>query len=506
MNPTPWPEAGLPPNNNVIGIDPQLSDPDKLDFTLKSGSPAVGYGCQTFAPAPPQARWSTDGGERRLLVTERVDRPDPALSATPVVRTRSILEVAGDITVDTLWDADTVRVTGDVTIVHPATLTVAAGASVIFEGHYSLTVLGRLLAIGTACEPILFTTDEPGAFAPDSTTTGSWQGVRFPWTRAATGESRLEWCALEYAKAVDGDGLGGAITALGYSNLLVRNCVLRSNVAVYGGAVACTHQAAPMFVNCLFEGNTTLWHGSAIYNEYGYPNIIACTFANNQVANGNEYERTGVVHSHIGKPSMTGSIVWGNISPYYLPGELVECKPFYTTYSCIEDGGGGVGSIDVDPLYSGFGSAVFSPVPWSPCVNTGPADTTALRLLAVDLADSERFLEDRLDMGCYEPVPTTGAGEMGLRLALSPPFPNPTRGSCDLAFSLTSDAVLSIDIYDVAGRHIRTLCSGNVPSGRHTARWDGGNSSGEAVATGVYFARLSADGFEDVTRKIVLVR
>ncbi len=414
--------------------------------------------------------------------------------------------MAGDITVDTLWDADTVRVTGDVEVVYPATLTVAAGANVVFEDHYSMTVLGRILAVGTACDPILFTTDEPDAFAPNSTIAGSWGGIRFPWTSAATGESRLEWCTLEYAKSVDDDGLGGAITSEGFSNLLVRNCVLRSNVAVYGGAIACTHQAAPTIVNCLFEGNYTLWHGSAIYSEYGYPDVIACTFAGNHVANGNPYERTGVVHNHIGKPSMTGSVVWGNISPYYLPGELTECKPFYTTYSCVEEGGGGTGSIDIDPLYTGFGGAAFSPVPWSPCVNAGPVDTTALRLPAIDLVNGARILEGRIDMGCYEPLPTTVVDTLEPALALSPPFPNPMRGHCELAFALTTDAAFSIDIYDPAGRHIRMLRSGSGSPGRHSVRWDGGNNSGERVAAGIYFARLSVDGHGDATSKIVLIR
>lgn len=506
MIPTAWPEAGQWPNDNIIGTDPQLSDPDKLDFTLKSGSPAVGYGCQTFASSPPAIRLAGSETASRLPAAGDPGLCSAASASVPAHRTRSLIEVSGDLTVDTLWDADTVRVTGDVTVVHPATLTVAAGANIVFEDHYSLTVLGRILAIGTACDPILFTTDEPEAFAPDSTTTGSWAGIRFPWTPAATGESRLEWCTLEYAKSVDGDGPGGAITSEGYSNLLVRNCILRSNAAVYGGAVACTHQAAPAFVNCLFEGNRAFWHGSAIYSEYGYPYIVSCTFADNHVDNGNQYERTGVVHNHIGKPSMIGSVVWGNISPYYLPGELTECKPFYTTYSCVEEGGGGTGSIDADPLYTGFGPAAFSPVPWSPCVNAGPADTTALRLPTGDLVDGARIAEGRVDMGCYEPVPMTVVDPMEPTLALSAPFPNPTRGRCELAFSLATDAAFSVDVYDVAGRHVRMLHSGSASPGRHSVTWDGGNDSGESVSAGVYFARLSVGGHCDATSKIVLIR
>lgn len=416
------------------------------------------------------------------------------------------MTVAGDITTDTVWDADTVRVTGDVAVLHPATLTVAAGASVVFEDHYALTVHGRMLAVGTASDPILFTTDDPGAYAADSTTTGSWAGIRFPWTAEDLGESRLEWCVLEYAKGVTADAPGGALTVEGCSNVFARSSVFRSNTAVYGGAVACTHQAAPAFVNCLFEGNVTLWHGSAVYAEYGYPELTACTFSRNRVENGNQYERTGVVHTHIGKPAVTGSVLWGNPSAYYLPGEITECKPFYVTHSCVEEGGGGEGCIDIDPLFAGLGTHGLSLVPWSPCVNAGPADTAALRLPATDLADAPRLVEGRIDMGCYEPTPVTGVEDSAAALALSPPRPNPSRGDCELAYSLASEAHVTLSLYDAAGRLVRTLENGPVPAGPRTARWDGTNNAGDRVAAGVYFARLASDGLPPATRKIVLLR
>jgi len=416
------------------------------------------------------------------------------------------MTVAGDIAMDTVWDADTVRVTGDIAVLHPATLTVAAGARVVFEDHNTLTVHGRLLAIGTSCDPILFTADEPGAYAADSTTAGSWGGIRFPWTRADTGESRLEWCTLEHAKGVTGDALGGAITVAGFSNLLVRNSVFRSNTAVYGGAVACTHQASPWFVNCRFEGNTTLWHGSAVYAEYGWPRLVACTFAGNVVDNGNQYERTGVIHNHIGKPITTGSVIWDNVSPYYLPGEVVECKPFYTTYSCIEEGLEGTGNIDTDPLYAGLAFGDLSPVPWSPCVDAGPPDTALLRLPATDLSGAPRVAGDRVDMGCYEPAVVTGIAPETTALALAPPSPNPSRDECTLSFTLAADADVELTLHDVAGRRVRVLGNGRRTAGGHSIRWDGRNESGDRVAAGIYFARLSAEGLGTACGKIVLIR
>ncbi|MCK5596427.1 MAG: hypothetical protein KAJ04_03175, partial [Candidatus Eisenbacteria sp.] len=43
-----WPEASQPPHSNVVGVDPELTDPENGDFRPAPGSPASGYGCRTF--------------------------------------------------------------------------------------------------------------------------------------------------------------------------------------------------------------------------------------------------------------------------------------------------------------------------------------------------------------------------------------------------------------------------------------------------------------------------
>lgn len=64
---------------------------------------------------------------------------------------------------------------------------------------------------------------------------------------------------------------------------------------------------------------------------------------------------------------------------------------------------------------------------------------------------------------------------------------------------------VSVRIYDVAGRLLRTLVDGNETPGRKTVTWNGRNNSGQGVATGVYFCRMTAPGFEQ-TRKMVIMK
>jgi flagellar hook assembly protein FlgD len=64
---------------------------------------------------------------------------------------------------------------------------------------------------------------------------------------------------------------------------------------------------------------------------------------------------------------------------------------------------------------------------------------------------------------------------------------------------------VTIRIYDVGGRLIRTLIDRHETAGRKSVAWHGLDDRGGRVATGVYFYRMKAPGFEK-TRKMVLLK
>ena len=105
---------------------------------------------------------------------------------------------------------------------------------------------------------------------------------------------------------------------------------------------------------------------------------------------------------------------------------------------------------------------------------------------------------------------TTGVNDTPL--ALGPglaAWPNPFNPATDLRFTLDSEATVALDVYDVAGRHLRQLAAGSLGAGDHQFRWDGQDDAGHGLPSGVYFARLSgadADGALSATRKLVLIR
>ena len=64
---------------------------------------------------------------------------------------------------------------------------------------------------------------------------------------------------------------------------------------------------------------------------------------------------------------------------------------------------------------------------------------------------------------------------------------------------------VSLSIYDLSGRVVTTLVDRRMSVGGHAEEWDARDNSGNPVATGVYFYRLTA-GSRTLTRKAVLLK
>jgi hypothetical protein len=92
--------------------------------------------------------------------------------------------------------------------------------------------------------------------------------------------------------------------------------------------------------------------------------------------------------------------------------------------------------------------------------------------------------------------PAAGPGAAPATVVRMRSFPNPFNPRTTLAFRLAEAGALRLVVYDIGGRQIRVLHDGWHAAGEHAVVWDGRDSTGRSLASGVYFARLSADGGE----------
>lgn len=84
-------------------------------------------------------------------------------------------------------------------------------------------------------------------------------------------------------------------------------------------------------------------------------------------------------------------------------------------------------------------------------------------------------------------------------------YPNPFNPDTKIAFSLPRQSNVTLEVFSLLGQRVTTLHQGLLPTGYHMVNWDGADDSGSPVATGVYFYRLSTEGFVQ-TKKMVLLK
>ncbi len=420
------------------------------------------------------------------------------------------IDVSGPITADTSWLADTVRVVGSVEIADEITLSIAAGVRVEFQGHYWLDVRGRLLAIGTATQPVLLTSANPEIFQVDKSLNGAWNGIRFERTTADNDPSRLEYCVIEYAKSVRDSIMVGPLVLENYSGLQVVNSIIRNNVAHHGAALFCFHGASPRLTGCLIHDNHAFTGGSAVYALDSYPQLVNCTIVHNNDLNPEMADAAVALLSYISKPQITGCILWENSTNYHLPAQLWEVKPFYTTWSDIDGGWAGEGNFDLDPEFFNADKQMYGLLTSSPCVDSATPDTTGLQLPPFDLAGGVRVVDGRVDIGAYEGSPLTSVlrdvlPDVQPASCLLTNHPNPFNPQTTIVFTIDRPRELTVAVYDLSGHRIRTLASRHFNAGENELRWNGQDDSGCAVASGVYLIQLRERTIID-SQKITLVR
>jgi hypothetical protein len=140
-----------------------------------------------------------------------------------------------------------------------------------------------------------------------------------------------------------------------------------------------------------------------------------------------------------------------------------------------------------DRTYTGPGVRVFSAIDGAQ-LTTSPLDVGLPPFDLVIVGDAVTGVGD---------TPT----EPGLTLHVAS---NPGGSETLVAFTLPSGGSVRLDIYDVSGRHVRELERGPLGAGEHVASWDGRDSRGRPVASGVYFVRVEAGGASAIGKAVLL--
>jgi len=167
------------------------------------------------------------------------------------------------------------HVTGNLTVAKASELWVNPGVDVVFEGPYSLTVEGALVAGKEKGIHLRMKDNPPVKFTTDlEKNSAGWAGIKFVNARD---DNALVNCTVEHVRTTgDGGGIRSDHSEISLTNCMLSDCSTDGaggGVAMLGGEVSLT--------NCTIENCRAGGQGGAIYGANAQMTLTNCTIRNN---------------------------------------------------------------------------------------------------------------------------------------------------------------------------------------------------------------------------------
>jgi len=97
------------------------------------------------------------------------------------------------------------------------------------------------------------------------------------------------------------------------------------------------------------------------------------------------------------------------------------------------------------------------------------------------------------DISLSTGVQTETSGELPRQFQLLQNHPNPFWRETEIRFSLSTEATVQLEIFNLLGERVALLVDKKLAAGEHRRFWNGNRINGQNVAGGIYFYRLHAD-------------
>jgi len=299
---------------------------------------------------------------------------------------------------------------------------------------------------------------------------------------------------------------GGGVLSGGAEHTVIDSCVFRDNQSGDAGSAVVllggTHDAL-IARNVIYHNSYGGDRGGPVYLE-GATDV---TIHNNSIcentASNPDGQGAGIAVYNSTGIDIRNNLIYNNQGYYGVAALGASLAPCYYN-NVIGNWAGeywgvavGPGAISAQPLTAGY-TEHYRLLPGSPCIDAGdPA-------MPVPYGGGSI-----IDIGALEYQYPVGFGDSGpgvvaFAFALRANFPNPFNAETRVAYALPRPTAVVLTIYDALGRHVRTLVESTMPAGEHSVTWNGTDSRGRAVGSGVYFYRLDAGGLVDSRRMLLL--
>jgi len=306
---------------------------------------------------------------------------------------------------------------------------------------------------------------------------------------------------------------GGGVFSI-YSQFELNNVTISNNYAIqYGGGIFCNLSEINLY-KVLLHNNSSDNGGGGIFCWFNDVNIVNTTFVNNSSNYG------GAMLCHFdSNPIIVNSILWDNYPEAIYLSDYESSSSVTITNSNIQGGENGISSngcvvnwlennINTDPFFENSGENLFKLSSNSPCINSGIDFFEWENSIIIDLEENE-YVGTAPDMG-YDEYGMSNINDdlviYNFDSILLNNYPNPFNPTTTISYSIPVDSKVDLSIYNIKGQKVKTVVDNQYEKGNHSIVWNGEDTSGKKVGSGLYLYKLKVNGKTVSTKKCMLLK
>ncbi|MBL7191132.1 hypothetical protein ISS30_05510 [bacterium] len=182
---------------------------------------------------------------------------------------------------------------GDISVESGDSLTIEAGATLIFNEDVQFGIDGYIHAAGTETDSVKFIN------SPDLT----WGGIKIYYNWSPDSTSILEYCLIT--------GSNSSGLYFYYSSPAISNCTISGNSASSSGGGLFIEDSNPTISHCTISGNSTAWNGGGLFLYDSSPSMSYCAISGNSANNNG-----GGLNLSNSSPTISNCTISGNSADY----------------------------------------------------------------------------------------------------------------------------------------------------------------------------------------------
>ncbi|MCK4311221.1 MAG: T9SS type A sorting domain-containing protein, partial [Candidatus Cloacimonetes bacterium] len=289
------------------------------------------------------------------------------------------------------------------------------------------------------------------------------------------------------------------------------NVIISENIAAFGGGGIFLSTTTITLSNVVINHNEASGglspDGGGIYSMNSVSVLANVTIAENTTWG----EYGGIYCKDNSNFTLSNCILWNDsTAEIYLEDSSID-----VVYSDIQGGWVGEGNIDEDPYFINPAIGLFTLSMYSPCIGAGideiEINGTWYYAPLFDIEGNPRPdpAGSMPDMGAYESFlgePQVGIEDCQLSIVdfRLYNYPNPFNPETTINYSLKENSKVSLKVYNIKGQKVKTLVHEVLPAGEHSIVWDGSDSDGKRVVSGIYFYKLKSGDYQKINKMILI--